>query len=245
MTISLLDQQQSGIQKHAELLLEELKAILPKAGGKYFFEWAAFQGLTADLSCSSFSTLRALRQRGGNVPIVPLFETDSNEFNYWLSLHQEWVDSPTLKSKGLAYNTTSLTVFFGSSQSVDKVQLFRAEWAGVRLKGDKTLGFEAQGAGHPHWQCDAYQRQAIQLEAERKRLGELANTLQDLYDEQDFAESVTAELMPGEIAELSACLDRLTRIHFASLANWPITRWDGDNTNVAAHARGRRLRKRF
>jgi hypothetical protein len=230
--------QVEGVEKHWKLLLKELSEVLPGVAGKYYFEPSTFQGIIGDLKSQNFLDQKASRARGAETPVVPLILTKSSNVDYWLSLHQEWQEDSSPRARRLIYYTTSLTVFFGPATSNEKLQLFRAEWPGVRLQTDGTYVFEAMGAGHPHWQFDAYQSRAREIESERLRLIELGHTLNDLYRVEDFSETIITELSSEDLAARDRCLKRLTRIHFASCANWAVLPWTGDDLITESHARG-------
>ncbi|MEJ7575619.1 MAG: hypothetical protein WKF74_01285 [Pyrinomonadaceae bacterium] len=219
--------------------------MLPRIGGIYKFETATPQGVSANLLCDKFRDQNVTRERGGNVSIVPLFETTLDDTRYWLSLHQSWRDDPQPRSRQLVYRTTSLTVFFGRAESEEKVQLFRAEWVGVgaqrievsRGRFEEIYTFEAPGAGHPHWQYDAYQARAHQIEESRQRLKETSRVLNDIYDTKDLDEDIVKSLSDVDAAEHNTCMQRITRMHFASRADWAASPWDGDDTATYSHAR--------
>ena len=90
----------------------------------------------------------------------------------------------------------------------------RAEWPGVRaVIGGEPL-FEAQGAGHPHWQFDALRSIQLNAEAELER-GGVESVVADTTPVEDFA----IERTPSNRAQILTDLAefRWTRMHFASL----------------------------
>ena len=226
------------VQRHWGVLQDKLGKVLPRVGGKYFIESSAVGGAVGDLRCGDFPGERAHRERGFNVPVVPLLEAETSEVRYWLSVHQEWREDLTPGSKRLVYHTTGLTVFFGDSASLDKLQLFRAEWAGVRTQSPGIFIFEAPGAGHPHWQFDVYESRAGEVEEERKRVEGLAQALDEITKVEEFSEMVVAELSPESVLSRNLCMQRLSRAHFASCANWSKFPWIGDSSQTSAHAQG-------
>ncbi|MGZ8834173.1 MAG: hypothetical protein ACXW3W_11995 [Pyrinomonadaceae bacterium] len=126
----------------------------------------------------------------------------------------------------------------GEAGGLDKLQLFRAEWAGVRTQSAGIFVFEAPGAGHPHWQFDVYESRACEVEDERTRVEELAQALGDITEVDDFSEMVVTELSPENILDRNFYMKRLSRAHFASCANWSKYPWDGDEAQTKAHAQG-------
>jgi hypothetical protein len=234
------------ILKHWGLLRGELGTILPRDGGNYYFEQSELAGVTGLLSSGSLPH-RIIRDRGGVTPIVPLLEEeDHTNASYWLSFYQSWSQNPNPKREQLIYNTTSITVYFGDPTSPEKLQvflqLFRAEWPGVRVHfagRDENFVFEAPGAGHPHWQFDAYQTRATEVEVERQRLLDVSRALeQNLPEVEDFGELAVSELSSEEEERRLLCMGQVTRVHFASNAEWATTRWYGNELETKAHARG-------
>jgi hypothetical protein len=234
------------ILKHWGLLRGELGTILPRDGMNYHFQQSELAGVTGLLSSESLPH-RIIRDRGGVTPIVPLLEEeDHTNASYWLSLYQSWRQNPNPRKEQLIYNTTSITVYFGDPTSSDKLQLFlqlfRAEWPGVRVYfagGEENFVFEAPGAGHPHWQFDAYQGRAIEVEAERQRLLAVSRALgQSLPEVEDFGDLAVAELSSEAEKKRLLCMGQITRIHFASNATWASTRWLGNELETKTHARG-------
>jgi hypothetical protein len=225
------------VGRHWGVLQDKLGEVLPQVGGKYFIESSAIGGAVGDLRCGDFPGEKAYRERGINVPVVPLLEANS-EVRYWLSLHQEWREDLAPGSKRLVYHATGLTVFFGDTASPDKLQLFRAEWAGVRTQSRGIFIFEAPGAGHPHWQFDAYESRAGEVEEERKRLEGFVRALDEITQVEEFSESLVEELSPQSTLNRNVCMQRLSRAHFASCANWSQFPWTGDESQTRAHAQG-------
>lgn len=127
--------------------------------------------------------------------------------------------------------------FFGKEGDREKVQLFRAEWPGLRPQAGGSVEFEAPGAGHPHWQFDAYQHHVRETQAAQQRLNDLGRLLsEELPEAEDFADTVIENLSFEEEAERIAHMQRLTRMHFASSTRWAEHPWDGDETNAESHA---------
>ena len=121
---------------------------------------------------------------------------------------------------------------------IDKLQLFRAEWAGLRTQSAGVFIFEAQGAGHPHWQFDVYETRAGAVEQERQRVHELAKALDEITSVEDFGEIVVAELAPERVLSQNRCMQHLSRAHFASCAAWSKFPWTGDANETRTHAQG-------
>ena len=228
----------SAVERHWGLLLDKMHRILPKTGEKYWMESSALRGITGDLMCRRYAAERAFRVRGADVPIVPLIDTRNGPIRYWLSLHQSWDEPADPRSQNFVYQTTGITVFFGKEAIREKSQLFRAEWPGLRIRLGGSVEFDAPGAGHPHWQFDAYQQHILETKAEQQRLNDLGQLLrsEELPEAEDFADTVIERLSSEEEAERVARMQSLTRMHFASSTRWAMSPWNGDRTSTEPHA---------
>lgn len=234
---TVLRASRSAVERHWGLLLNKMHRILPKTGEKYWIEPSALRGTTGDLMCRRYAAERASRDLGVDVPIVPLIGTRNEPTRYWLSLHQSWAEPADPRSQNFVYHTTSITVFFGKEASREKMQLFRAEWPGLRIRLGGNVEFEAPGAGHPHWQFDAYQQHIRETKAEQQRLNDLEQLLnEELPEAEDFADTVIEKLSSEEESERVARMQRLTKMHFASSTRWARSPWDGDRTSTESHA---------
>jgi len=234
--------QRGDIENHWRLLITELSAILPEDGASYTIDSSTYRGIVGDLFSNSFRSMKAIRERGQITSVVPLLHEDHADFSYWLGYHQSWRANPVPRLRQLMYNTTGITVYFGDPNNEEKVHLFRAEWPGVRAQRsgkDEIFVFEAPGAGHPHWQFDAYQTRSIQVEEERQRLTDISRVLKDARLElEDFGDVVMSELVSMEEVRRHVCMQRLTGVHFASNAEWASKRWNGDAAETQSHTRG-------
>lgn len=237
-THSVLRIPESQIGRHWGTLQTRLSRILPKAGGEYRFRQSLINGISADLLCSNHNNEKALRERGGEIPVVPLLPPErSRAIRYWASLHQSWSEPATRREKSFLYHTTGITVFYGKENDRDKIQLFRAEWPGLRQLRDGSVEFEAPGAGHPHWQFDAYQHHLRERRKEQQRRDELEAYLKEEQPEaENFTDTVFVRSSPDEESELATHLQRLTRVHFASSTRWADNPWDGQVADLQAHA---------
>jgi hypothetical protein len=228
------------INKHWGLLQDRLGKILPKVG-KYRIEDSVGSGINGDLMCrdvnGSYVNEKVLRERGGDVPVVPLLVTQNRTIRYWISIHQSWSEPEDRRRETFLYHTTGMTVFFGKEGAKEKIQLFRAEWPGLRKRHDGLVEFEAPGAGHPHWQFDAYQQHLRERRDEEQRRAELEDFLKQEHPEaENFSDTVIENLSSEEEAERIAHTKRLTKIHFASSTRWAETPWDGTVSSLHSHA---------
>jgi hypothetical protein len=227
----------SEIRRHWRSLLAGLGSTLPKAGGKYWIEESLTNGISGDLFCSRYNSEKALRERGAEIPVVPLLVNRNREIRYWVSFHQRWSEPTIRRREALLYHTTGITIFCGTEFDRDKVQLFRAEWPGLRRMADGSVEFEAPGAGHPHWQFDAYQHHLRERQQQQKRRDELEILLRGEQPEvEEFAGLVFEGPSPDKETEFIRDMQRLTRVHFASSTRWADNPWDGELSDVQAHA---------
>lgn len=224
------------IEKHLGLLRNRLNKILPQLGQGYYWAGELIEG-GVDLECKRYPSERVLRERGGKVPVVPLSNDHNQTVLYWMSLRQSWVESANPRRNRLVYHTTGMTVFFGEERTDEKTQLFRAEWPGLRERVDGSVEFEAPGAGHPHWQFDAYQHHLRERREEKQRREELDNLLREGQPElEDFGDLIAPDTPTDKESELVAHMQRLTKIHFASSTRWAENRWNDEVSNVESHA---------
>lgn len=228
------------IKKIWGLLGNRLNDVLPKVGKGYWIHGKLEKGVYGDLKSTRYINEEAIRERGSTVPVVPLIVNRDRTISYWISLHQRWDEPTDLRSKKnplFVYRTTGVTVFFGQEHNEEKAQVFRAEWPGLRQKRDNSVEFEAQGAGHPHWQFDAYQHHLQERKEERQRRDDFGRLLSEGYPEAiDFTEEVHPGAPSDRESELVAHMKRLTRMHFASSTRWAENPWNGDVSNVESHA---------
>jgi len=226
----------TAIEKFWGLLLPNLADILPKVSGRFILKTQELEGLTIDLACENFPHQRVLRGRGGYIPVVPLLMRNGEDTDYWLSLHQNWREEQRRATTSLLYGTTSLTVYYGLDTEEDKLQLFRAEWPGVRSLPNGEFTFEASGADHPHWQIDVYQNYKNEVASAQKRLQDLIEIFRGAPQVEDFGKVVEEEIMADLARGREMCLQRLSRIHFAQRALWPVNPWRGDENTASSHA---------
>ena len=145
--------QKGGIEAHWAHLEHELRAELGLRADEFSIisEWT-LQRFSAGLMSPFVEMVD--RERGGRVRVVPLFPEEPQK-PYWVSWMEEWEVLGTGQRR-CRFKASNLTFFLGEPGLLTKAQLFRAEWAGIAdWDGRGTLGWQAPGAGHPHWQFDA------------------------------------------------------------------------------------------
>jgi hypothetical protein len=146
---------------------------------------------------------RVDRNRGGQSNVVP-FIALNGDLLAWMGYYEVWRLVPgTLP---YAFRELSLTVHIGQQGDPIKPQVFRSEWAGVSDWGSGEIGFQAAGAGHPHWQLDALESLAAFAEPPQ-------------FDPDPGDEVATFEAAAPAPTELLQSVT-VERIHFASAADW-------------------------
>lgn len=228
-----------GIEAAWKTLEPKLLSLIPARGSVRVWINAEYVPGKNQIAGSLMSNEheRAERQLGGTVPVVKLLSASKTHPGFWLSWTQLWTDAGKL---GFAYHTTGLTVY--SETGSRRTQLFRAEWAGVREMRDGEPIYEAQGAGHPHWQFDAPVAFARLQEEIAKRMRFEAQVREEDPPVEEFNDGVRSpEFAPlgQNIGVLFTAAElRWTRMHFASLATWAPHPWNGHTSSTIQHARG-------
>jgi len=161
---------------------------------------------------------------------LPLFPGDLDKLPYWISWLEEW---DVVRGDVYRFRSTNLTFFKGPIGAGAKIQLFRAEWPGLADWGNGEIGWQAPGAGHPHWQFDAAQFIADKS-IRRERVRRLITALKNGGEPEEFGEQFIDSL--SEFAEPDAVDARWARLHFACQANWAKSRWTGDINATEHHA---------
>jgi hypothetical protein len=155
------------------------------------------------------------RHQGRHSPVAPLTSVGRGSMMSWLGFHEVWESRP---SKSYVFQHVSLTVHVGYQGDVVKPQIFRSEWPGVRGWTAGEIGFQAPGAGHPHWQFDAMRS------VRDYNVGLREKSLARLRHESKAEEFSPSNLTPDILADLQEMT--LERIHFASAAPWWLLQHD-------------------
>lgn len=226
-----LEVRRSTIEAHWDRLSVEFQELFAGSGRDFTIsrEWTSDgggAGLTG--SVAEFAS----RNRGGRTPILPLFPENLDRLPYWISWLEEW---DIVRGNKFRFRSTNLTFFCGAAGDGSKMQLFRAEWPGVADWGNGEIGWQAPGAGHPHWQFDAAES-ISDINIRRQRVHRLMAVLGSEDSPEEFGEQFVDDL--SEYAEPHISDMRWARLHFACQANWPQSGWNGDinATEIHAHA---------
>ena len=187
------------------------------------------EGAVATISASE--TRRVNRHRGGEVEIAPLCESRSKNARFWVSYLEEWRDKG---SNRYWFQSSNLTFFQSFDDDAKLVQLFRAEWPGYAEWQKGQVGWQAPGAGHPHWQFDALESY-VSREARENETARLVELLTKSHEDlEEFGADdipVAHDLIFGGELDTS-----WAKMHFASQALWSKSPWDGDTESVSSHS---------
>lgn len=146
---------------------------------------------------------RVTPNRGGPTLVAPLHRLPRG-LMAWIGFREMWEASADPRL--FTFRQIGLSVHFGHPGDPVKPQAFRSEWPGVKDWTGAGLGFQAPGAGHPHWQVDV-------LETLWREPDEVDFDV----DPADGIESFSSEPVGSETLLRSVTLER---IHFASAASW-------------------------
>jgi hypothetical protein len=221
-----LEVTEGGLRTHWQFLNEELLE-LARVGGPQGEVQAVFIAESANALLVGPAAEFAARDRGRALAL-PLGCQSPRGVPYWVAYREEWVVIPRGKYR---FNAANLTFFHGPIGEA-KLQLFRAEWPGLAEWSEGKIGWQAEGAGHPHWQFDALQAY-VSADARQRDVGRLLEVLSTGGIEEFGADDLPAvrELAFGDEEEVA-----WTRMHFASLARWSSLPWRGDAADIASHA---------
>jgi hypothetical protein len=215
---------------HWHAVASELGAILPGTSRNYRASWEDPAGAAATLVSQKYPTEVANGHTGIRIPIVPLVAAADDESPfYWMSWYEQWRPDERLTSKKLQFSSSSVVIYKGL-QDVPKMQLFRAEWAGVqRVENGRDI-FLGSGAAHPHWHFDAYQSYAEHL-------------AQSVESRAPAEEQGYVEFGDNQIKDYAVRLPdpselNWTGIHLAISARWSEKAWPGPEGPHDVHASG-------
>lgn len=229
--------------------LQQLIEILPGASSGYSFDLLQLDGTAFDKRLTTggvelrlrYQNTRgqvpmADREMGGETAVSPLFNRVLEEENYWISVSIKW-DADNDRRKPYLFRTAGLTLFQGAFSQRPKMQLLRAEWAGLRQSGEDDYVYEAHGAGHPHWQIDApralrdWIRFRREQEAARRTLYEGPAVIQEVAGLDELLAATTLSVAENEDPDISWC-----SMHLALNAPWHAQPWKREPVGSLPHA---------
>jgi hypothetical protein len=109
-----------------------MRAIPPTRGGHYTIRTEPVAALSAVLLCNEFPDEIAEREIGGSTPVAPLLDVGLarglDVKRWWLAWGERWSSG---KGGMLKFDASNVTIFWDDTES-ERVQMFRAEWAGVK-----------------------------------------------------------------------------------------------------------------
>ena len=149
LTDKPLDETFARIKQHWGMLARQLQKVMPRAE-QLSIDTAA--GRVAGVLRSANSVL-ARRQHGGASPAAPLLLGLDETARYRVGYMEEWEERSG--SRPLRFRAANLTFFISPPNDAPAIQLFRAEWPGLREWTQGVIGYQSPEAGHPHWQFDA------------------------------------------------------------------------------------------
>ncbi len=228
MSCNPLDETLAKVKQHWGTLARELRDVLPRAQGLRIEVSAG--GVTGVLRSANSQLAR--RQRGGNMPAVPLLVGSDETARYRVGYMEEWEERSG--PRPLRFKAANLTFFMSPPEDAPAIQLFRAEWPGLREWVQGEEGFQSPGAGHPHWQFDAlghYMSEEQRRDRLRRALGVLQAPLETPEDFSPGGLDTAAEL----VVEEEAVDTSWTAFHFAAGARWPQQPWLGPNEPSEPH----------
>jgi hypothetical protein len=133
----------------------------------------------------------------------------------WIGYQEIW-DLEDGRSP-FVFRQASITIHAGDAGDPVKPQLFRLEWPGLKNWDRTGIGFQASGAGHPHWQFDMVES--------------LVSAQGQIFDPEKS--EVVEEFKRNPDADLEARILSLSveRMHLASAAPW----WLAESAEFGAH----------
>ncbi len=159
---------------------------------------------------------RIARNRGGSDNITELLKI-TPELYAWLGYNESWAFSGMVGgARSYSFRQISFTVYLGWKGDAVKPQMFRAEWAGYAEWSKGSYGFQANNAGHPHWQFDALESVLTKTEADDAELFlELLREETEEPSPVEFAPQISNDLIFDVVRA-----QNMSRMHFASAAAW-------------------------
>lgn len=241
--MGILCLKRTEIISHWKQLVADFARVVPRRAGICNIEYLDELPASSFLRSSNYPNEVARRESGEEVLVIPLLEVDSQlEESYWVSWREEWCyETGDKRKKLLRFRMSALTVYFGPPQGLKK-QLLRAEWAGpdrFDIQSNRLV-FQADGAGHPHWQVDAPRIYTKDFATDVERWNADQALRQELAGDRavEFgAEDPVANLFEPASFSIPSEPDLLwSTIHLASRADWARSPWPGPEGPHEIHA---------
>lgn len=218
---------ESRLQMHFVAIDETLKRqVDASATPRVSVDWtsgAVVAGL-AGAGCE-----RVSRNRGASTYVAPLMCLNSALWA-WVGYKEEWSPEPPAgQTKRFSFKSAGITIYLGLRASLQKPQLFRAEWAGWAKWDGTSYGYQAGDAAHPHWQFDVLD--SLKRDEVAERAATYLAVLKEEHYANDLEEFVPNGLGEEEVYDLVST-SNISRIHFASAAAW----WRVKPDDAHAHA---------
>jgi hypothetical protein len=217
-------QTEGKVSAHWHTLKGEIASVLPAQQKTYFDSPASGDTFSTQLG----GDLERRFERRSNVAKgVPFLMGPEMSPRYWVSYFERWNRIDARKS--IEFHTSSLTFYLTEGERA-ALQIFRAEWPGFRDWSTGNAGWQAPGAGHPHWQFDAVSHFIEAEEAEAARLTALQRLTEQPAIDFSVALAIQAKKpIPSMDASWSSA-------HFAMQTKWSVLGWDGSTADCQSHA---------
>lgn len=223
-----LDETLARVNQHWGTLAGELRAVMPRA--ERLSIGASAGGVTGVLR--SANSVLAHRHRGGNVPAVPILVGRDGTPRYRVGYIEEWEERSGFRL--LRFRAANLTFFISPPDDAPAIQLFRAEWPGLREWTQGVVGHQSPDAGHPHWQFDALDHYMLE-EQRRGRLRRALGILRAPLGEPEEFGVAGLDTAADLVIEEETVDTSWTAVHFASAARWPQQPWPGPGSPSTPH----------
>ncbi|MBA9068029.1 hypothetical protein FHR71_001764 [Methylobacterium sp. RAS18] len=134
------------------------------------------------------------------------FASLADDLHAWLGYQERW----DMEGGRLPYTfrEAGITIHVGEIGDPLKPQLLRLEWPGLRDWDRLGVGFQAPGAGHPHWQIDLFE--SLRWQAPAPQFDEFGEE-----EVEDFNATSAVRPLAERIKGLA-----FERMHLASAAPW-------------------------
>lgn len=162
------------------------------------------------------ASVERIERNRGRAAVAPLLHLPDNLIA-WLGYQEIW--DLELGQRPFTFRQSCLTVHVGEMGDPLKPQMLRLEWPGIRDWNRTGVNFQSPGAGHPHWQVDAFEsffddtnRTVFEIDAAEET--------------EDFEKAVMKPRLVDRVRALT-----FERMHLASAAPW----WSSSRPQFGEH----------